>query len=132
MILERWKDRKRKCVKYVDDCLFSEKLPFLGNEITNDEITVRANKTENQFKTVEYNASLRGMLINNSKTRMICISDDKTYEPISFLNTSDGTKISSGSQMKVLGFNFDTRPNCRAHMTVTHRKFKVEFGPSDI
>ena len=84
VLLERWKDRKIKCAKYVDDCLFSEKLPFWGNEIKKDEITVRANKTENYFRTIEYNASMRGMLINNSKTRMICVSDAKTYEPISF------------------------------------------------
>ena len=56
----RWIDRKIKCVKYVDDCLFLERLCFGGKsrwpENINDTIGTRslhAEKTQNHFRTVE-------------------------------------------------------------------------------
>ena len=83
-----WVDRKLICMKYVDYCLSVEKVRFRGKEIIGGKIVTRANKSQAHFQTVEYNAKARGMKINNDKTKMLCISASKSYEPVAFLNTT--------------------------------------------
>ena len=67
----RWKDEALVCVKYVDDCLAIEKLNYAGttkiHDSGNDYARVRAIKCQDHFRTVEYNASRRGMIINQKK-----------------------------------------------------------------
>ena len=64
------------------------------------------------------------MLINKSKTKIMCISSAISYTPSSYLITSDGNVVSSGDTMKVLGFNFDCEPTGRAHLQIVQPKFK--------
>ena len=127
----RWKERKLLCVKYVDDCLSVEKVSFSNAEIINansqTNALARANKSQDHFRTVEYNAATRGMEINKSKTSMMCESAAKTYTPKSYLIASDGTKVESGEQMKILGFHFNTEPNVKHHMKLLHRRFKCRL-----
>ena len=61
--------RDIKCLKYVDDCLSIEKVYFKESEKLNVDNTryalSRAAKTQDQFRTVEFNAGRIGMQINN-------------------------------------------------------------------
>ena len=124
----RWKDRAIKCVKYVDDCLSLEKVCFsngLKLQINGVEMSVvKAVKSEHHFCTVESNARDRGMIINNGKTKMLCISAARSYQSEPYLVSSDGTRIDCVQAAKILGFHFDTNPNVAAHMAVTQKKFK--------
>ena len=114
-------------MKYVDDCLSVDKVLFRGGKIVSGKSKARAKKTQDHFRTVERNAISRGMKINNNKTKMLCISAAKTYDPVAFISTSDGTTISSTDSMKVLGFTFDSSPTVKAHLQVTQRKFKCRM-----
>ena len=82
---ERWKIRPIKCLKFVDDCLSLEKLHFKDLEqinVNGDSLALsRAVKTQQQFRTIEYNASNIGMQINNQKTKMLCVSAARSYTP---------------------------------------------------
>ena len=127
-VLQGWKDRKIKCYKYVDDCLSIEKQGFLGGQeyVENDQtyISVRAQKSENHLRTVEFNSSGRVMIINKNKTKILCISASKSYQPTTYIMTNKGTKINFESSMRVLGFNFSSKPNVKMHLKITQRKFK--------
>ena len=127
----RWTDRPLKCVKYVDDCLAIEKLCFAGTDLDNDSDTdkrsVRAIQTEEHFKVVEANAGQKNMKINQSKTKMICISSARSYVPDPFFTTPSGTIIHANETIKILGFNFDTFPNVKAHLKILQHKFKCRI-----
>ena len=79
-----WKDCKIKCFKYVDDCLLIEKIDFKAKRNENVS-SIKAVKTQNHYLTVKHNASQRGMKLNTSKTKMLCISAAKSYKPEAFL-----------------------------------------------
>ena len=118
-------------MKYVDDCLSIEKLPFLGGERDNangvKNIPVRAVKSQSHFRTVEYNAERKGMRINALKTKMLCISNARSYTPQPYLLTTDGTAIRPYETLKNLGFYFSSMPTVQEHLRVTLKKFKCRI-----
>ena len=118
-----WQDRKLKCMKYVDDCLSIERINFKKSKI-DETAYVRARKSQNHFHTVEYNGNSRGMKLNYQKTRMLCISAASSYTPIAYVDTPDGSRITSESSMKVLGFMFGQQPNVKDNMKSVQRKFR--------
>ena len=124
-----FKPRSLKCVKYVDDCLFLERVSYTGAERFNMDGEVialtKASQSENVFRTVENNAAKRGMQINNKKTRMLSISAANSYVASSYLVTTDGMKIlTTREKMRVLGFYFSTEPNVKENMRLVQKKFK--------
>ena len=116
----QWTGRRLKCSKYIDDCLSSERVYFQSVE-GETVVKNKAEKTESHLKTIEYNARSRGMKINEQKTKMICISAARTYTPVSFINTSNNTEISSEGVelMRVLGFYFSNEPNVKENMRLS-------------
>ena len=96
-----WKDRNLVCVKYVDDCLSIEKLCYSGAERFNVNgstyALARAMKSESHFNTIEFNAASKGMKINNNKTKMMCISNARTYIPASYVITTTGERLEKES-----------------------------------
>ena len=57
------------------------------------------------------------MVVNKSKTKMICASDAQTYAARTFIRDSDGLEIASGGHMKVLGYHIDSCPTAHAHVS---------------
>ena len=129
--VNNWIDRPLSCMKYVDDCLSIEKLPFLGGERVNangvENIPVRAVKSESHFRTVEYNAERKGMQINALKTKMFCISNAWSYLPHPYLLTTDGTVLRPSETLKILGCHFSSVPTVREHLRVMLKKFKCRI-----
>ena len=75
---ENWKDREiKKCV-YIDDYNCIEKVRqrdgifhlTAGGRIT----SAHASQTQKVFNTIQYEASKIGMIVNDKKTNMVCIS----------------------------------------------------------
>ena len=56
------------------------------------------------------------MVVNRSKTQMLCVSDAQTYTDESFIFDSEGHRTASGGSMKVLGYHIDSRPAAHAHV----------------
>ena len=61
------------------------------------------------------------MKVNSAKTQMLCISASKNNEVTSYIRT-DRNEIRSGEGLKILGFNFDKRPNAAHHVTIVINK----------
>ena len=53
--------------------------------------TLQATKLQSYFRTVEHNATSKGMQMNENKTKMICISAARSYHPTAFLQTTNNT-----------------------------------------
>ena len=58
------------------------------------------------------------MVVNASKTSMLCISDAMSFRAEGHIFGEDGTRVTSvGTQkIKVLGFHFGTKPNVDEHV----------------
>lgn len=66
--------------------------------------------SQNAFRGVTGNAKKKGMKVNTSKTKILCISDAMNYTPRTLIFDSDGVKICNGHEMKLLGFYFGPKP----------------------
>ena len=126
----RWKAKDARKLKYVDDGLIACKINMQTGEI----LSVRHNGkickekhdliTQNMFRRVVAKARDRGMVVNNSKTRIICVSDALTYKALSFIRDADDNKIASSDSMKILGFHMDSRPSCHAHIDALRSRMR--------
>ena len=126
----RWKARDARKLKYVDDGLIACKINMQSGEILSIRYQGKICKenhdllTQNLFRRVVEKARSRGMVVNNKKTRILCISDALNYKARSFILDSEGNKISSSESMKVLGFHFDCRPSCHAHVAALRARMR--------
>ena len=81
-------------------------------------------QTQNVFRRVVARAEERGMVVNHKKTQLLCVSDALSYKAAAFIEDRDGLKLSSGGRLKVLGFHFDTRPTCHAHVEAMQKRMR--------
>ena len=64
------------------------------------------------------------MVVNNSKTRILCVSDAMSYRAAAFIEDRDGIRLSSGGSLKVLGFHMDGRPTVHAHVEAMRKRMR--------
>lgn len=112
--------------KYVDDVNAGERL-FIHNAASlfsqNKEIkTIRAIECERRFANIVQNSKMMGMLVNQRKTQLICLSPALHSEVRSFIDTDDG-RIDSSENLTLLGFRFGNRPTIAAHLELIREKF---------
>ena len=95
--------------------------------ITNKQV-VRAHAPQSQefFRNISSRATELNMRVNESKTQVLCISAAKNSVVTSYINT-DCDRISSGSELKILGFWFGEAPNVSLHVEKTVAKFRARL-----
>ena len=103
----RWTDVDLKEADFIDDMTRHEKCPidmsFSAISTKKEERLIWAAKSEEFLNNVRVNCSERGMLLNDNKTQILCISTAINYEVRSFIRLQDGPRISSDT-LKVVGF----------------------------
>ena len=115
-------------LKYVDDNILHEKLCLDGLVIDeNGRKRARAVRSQNLFRQIVRLAELMGMKVNSSKTRVLCISDSRTYEVAAFLEDGEGNLIESVDRLKVLGVHFSNKPNMAAQVEAICAKFRARI-----
>ena len=124
----RWKQRPPRKYKYVDDGMIVCKLNMDSGiiEFRNGK-TYKVKQdiqTQNMFRRIAARATARGMVVNSGKTKVLCISDAQTYKAVSFLLDGDGCRLESGETMKILGFHFNSRPSCHAHVEALRKRMR--------
>ena len=62
------------------------------------------------------------MKINQKKTQLLCVHDNKFNRITSYIRT-DGNEIVSGNSLKILGFNFNSCPTATHHVSGVIEKF---------
>ena len=124
---ENWADKDiRKCI-YIDDYNCIEKVRQRDGvyHLTTRGRTTLAHATKSQsvFNNLQSEASKIGMLVNDKKTQLLCISPS-TNICKSYLVTSDGTRIESTETLKLLDFLFDETPTAGAQVESMVAKFR--------
>lgn len=128
--------REPKLYKYVDDALQTDKVNMENSDrLRNPDrlVEVRtkhAVNTQNFFQRVTGRAEWKGLKVNTSKTKLLCISDALSYEASSYIELVDGSTVKSGERgdsMKLLGFHLSDRPGVAAHVDVLKKKFRRRF-----
>ena len=108
-----------KSYVYIDDFNAVEAINLKGalSHITTNkcQLRIRAKGSENLFTKINSLAEEIGMQVNANKTQMLCIHSCVHNRVVSHI-LSNGHKIQSTNEMKILGFHFDTRPNANGHV----------------
>ena len=118
-----------KMIKYVDDSNFVEgvRVDSGAHHITTQkrQCIICPVGTRGLVKGIIVRAKEIGMLVNERKTQAICISDIRHTDVRSRMNI--GEIVSSGENLKMLGFAFGKRPNADAHFAQISRAFRGSF-----
>lgn len=89
-----------KIFKYIDDNLICQKINFGTCPITPapspGELPMKLKQaipSQNAFRSITTNAEKIGMLVNSSKTILLCVSDALNYRPSTFIVDNKGERI---------------------------------------
>ena len=74
-------------------------------------------QAQNVFRHLVRNAKRIGMVVNASKTAMICASGATDYEAELFILDSNGERIGCGAELKALGLRFSANLDMEAHVS---------------
>ena len=123
-----------KIFKYIDDNLICEKINFGSCAITvpikPGELPTKLKQalpSQNAFRSITTNAQKIGMVVNNSKTVLLCISDALNYKPCTFILDNNGERIDCLDKMKILGFTFSSKPTVTAHIDTISRRMRQKY-----
>ena len=122
----RWQDEPLISRQYIDDMSGAEKVATTTGirAISQDKerVEIHAGKSEEYYKRVAANAEGVGMKMNALKTQLLCVSTAINSDVRSFIYIGD-QKITSGDELKLLGFYFGRRPRADIHIREIRRKF---------
>ena len=117
----RWKPKKPHSLKFVDDSMVVSKIN-MDSAVVDTQPQQKPVKTkhdmqsQNIFRRIVRKAESRGMVVNNAKTKVLCVSDSLNYTARSYITDDNGNDILSTGNLKVLGFHLDSKPTCHAHV----------------
>ena len=106
----RWRAVDPRKLKFVDDFMILSKINMDSATAIQAGAHGRPVKSkhdiqsQNVFRRVAARAEARGMVVNKKKTQILRISDALTYHASACNRDADGTAVSSGPKLKVLGF----------------------------
>ena len=80
--------------------------------------------SERNFERIKVQAENIGMRVNSEKTQLLCITGNTVNSVQSYIRTSDGKEITSGTELKILGFWFGPNPNVNVHVSKLKDKFR--------
>ena len=113
-----WQDKAPENKRYIDDSLHlnavnmkKEKLMIKGGKPVK---IIHPTRSQEMLNHITRNAEDRGMKVNDSKTKVLCISAATSFKAEAVLSGRAGEKIEGQSTLKVLGFWFDSDGSVRS------------------
>ena len=124
-----WSDIPPWTIKYVDDVNTGES-HFARNccsvfSQAKERKILRATSCQETYRTIEKNASEIGMLVNPTKTQLLCVSAALHSVTSSYIETGEGNRINSQDSLVLLGFRFGDRPSAAPHVDFISEKFNA-------
>ena len=120
-----WQSVLLSVLMHVDDNIIHEKLFMDGHVIdANGKKRAQAIRSSNLFRQITMIAESMGMRVNASKTKVLCVSDARTYEAAAYVVDSEGNEIDSLDSLKVLGVHFSRNPDMAEQVNSICRKFR--------
>ena len=81
--------------KFIDDFLAGERLSLGASQKFFSQIKplarIHAQESEQFFKMIAENAEKVGMIVNDQKTQLLCVSTSIEFDVSSYIKMSDGT-----------------------------------------
>ena len=115
---ERWIRGELEVKSYIDDFSCIEKIRAHDSifHVGQGKRKVLAHAPQSQcaLYDVRRAAGEKHMKVNAQKTQMLCIYAN--YDDVRSYISTDGKRLVSGDTLKILGFTFGRRPDCRAHL----------------
>ena len=93
----RWRARPARKLKFVDDGLILSKInmrsapTLIGQTVQKKHDII----TQNMFRRIVRKAESRGMVVNNKKTKILCMSDAMSYEARAYILDAGSKKLES-------------------------------------
>ena len=116
----KWVDREPSYKKYIDDglnidcvCLKDQKTFIRNGKCVK---IVEPPRSQHFLTTVTERAELKGMRVNDSKTKVMCVAASKSYKAEAGLKARDGSDICSVTEMTVLGVRLNADASFRSHV----------------
>ena len=117
--------------KYINDNVTCEKLNFGCTPVTTtpegDIKMKQALPTQNAFQSITTSGKKKGMVVNASKKKLLCVSDSLKHKPKTFIQDTDGMRIDCVSELKLLGFYFSEKPTVSLHLERLVKNVRQRF-----
>ena len=127
----RWRFTLATLLRYIDDGFTLTRENFensLGMRVNGVLHRVKhAVQAQNVFRHLVRRAEEIGMVVNSTKTAMICISDAQAYEADAFIYDSSLNRIGCQGTIKALGMNFSSRPDMWAQVESIRKKYRSRY-----
>ena len=131
---EGWQEEPLGVKVYIDDMNAVEKI---SQENATSEISQRkrilkihAPKLQVFLERVSERASEIGMVVNQKKTQVLCISASIHDECKAYIRPTISetcTETISGGSLKIIGFHFNTKPTVGFHVEIMCQKFRCKL-----
>ena len=125
----RWKETEALMQKYIDDMLhlavinMKEERMLVNEDGSFCKVTTAA-ESQNMFNHLCGRAEERGMLVNDSKTGLMCVSVARSFEAKAVLRGRNGEEIESSGSLKFLGFTLDQDCSVGSHVEALAAKLR--------
>lgn len=121
-----------KIFKYVDDNVSVEKLNFGNEPVMLDALLglikkKQAISSQNAFASITTAAMRKGMVVNESKTNLLCVSDSLNFKTLAYIKDSNDNQIECSESMRVLGFYLSNKTGVGLHVSEISKKVRQKF-----
>ena len=127
----KWFHKKAPLYRFVDDGFSITRINFensYGFSVNGVMFRVKhALQAQNIFRHMIRRAEEIGMLVNSSKTAMLCVSDALSYKADAFFFDDDMLRIGTTSSIKALGMRFSDRPTMDAQVAHLKKSFRMRY-----
>ena len=125
---KRWEDREPTVKKFIDDGINIDVVNMLAVQTTLEKNkpvkTVHPVKTQALLEHVTKRANQKGMVVNDKKTTIMCVSAATSYEARARVTDRNGENISSNRSMKVLGCVLDSDCTMKGQAESVRKKLR--------
>ena len=127
----KWASKLGAFLRFIDDGFGITQVNFensFGMKVYEIFFLVKhAVQAQNIFRHIVRKAEEIGMIVNSSKTAMICVSDLLAYEADAFILDADGVRIECQSHFKAFGMHCSSRPDMGARVESISKKIKARY-----
>lgn len=127
----KWQEKLGALLRFIDDSFSLTKINFensYGFQVNGVNYRViHAVRSQNIFRHLVREAEAIGMVVNSSKTTMVCVSDALGYTADAFILDEDQKRLGCQEGFKALGMYFSNRPTMWAQVQAVKKKIKSRY-----
>ena len=127
----KWKAALAVFLRFIDDGFCLSKVNYensLGFELNGQSYRIKhAVQAQNIFRHLVRNAEDLGMVVNSSKTAMMCVSAAMDYKADAFILDADQNRIGCTDTIKALGLRFSSSLDMEAQVRHVVKTVRMRY-----